>query len=121
MVADQRADNRQRVVLKEDLGRLHYPVLLEEADDFQNIRPDRASLHPAAGILTLQASVCFIDYMYRHFGSPYRLNDQPCANIFLFSIASHPRAGNTLKPFIYGFFRLFDEPAVILTEILLHR
>ena len=66
VIADQRTYNRQRVILKEDLCRLHHLVFLKQADDFRNIRLNRASLHTAAGILALQAAIRFINYMYGH-------------------------------------------------------
>ena len=70
VVADQRADDGQRVVLEKNLRSFHHPVLLEQADHFGNVRLNRTSQHTAAGILTLQASISFINYMYRHFRPP---------------------------------------------------
>ena len=61
VVADEGADDRQRIVLKEDLSRFHHPVLLEQADYFRNVRLNRTSQHTAAGILALQASISFIN------------------------------------------------------------
>ena len=54
------ARERQRIVLKKDLRRFHHPVLLEKADDFRNIGLNGTSLHAAAGILALKASVGFV-------------------------------------------------------------
>ena len=70
MVADEGADDGQRIVFKKDLSRFHHPVLLEQADYFRNVRLNRTSQHTAAGILALQASISFINYMYGHCGPP---------------------------------------------------
>ena len=60
MVADQRADYGKGIVLEKDLRSFHHPVFLKEADDLRNIGLNGTSLHAAAGIFTLQASVGFI-------------------------------------------------------------
>ena len=70
MVADEGADDGQRIVFKKDLSRFYHPVLLEQADYFRNVRLNRTSQHTAAGILALQASISFINYMYGHCGPP---------------------------------------------------
>jgi hypothetical protein len=60
MIADQGADNGKGIVLEKDLRSFHHPVLLEKADDLRNIGLNGTSLHAAAGILALKASVGFV-------------------------------------------------------------
>ena len=65
VVADQRADRRQGVVLKQHTARFVELVGLQKADDLGNIGVDRAALL-AAGHLAAKAVVCFVHYVQRH-------------------------------------------------------
>ena len=75
VVADQRTDHRQRVVVEQDLRGLHHSVLFKEPDDLRNIGVNRTSLVAAHRIFTLQTTVCFVDDMYWHLNPPLTLKN----------------------------------------------
>ena len=60
MIAYKRADDRQRIVLEQDLSGLHHLVLFEQANDLRDICLNRASLHTAERLLALETTVGFI-------------------------------------------------------------
>ena len=65
VVADQRTDRRQGVVLKQHPARLIELVGFEQADHFRDVGVDRAALL-AARVLAAQAVVRFVHYMQCH-------------------------------------------------------
>ena len=69
MVADQRADRRQRVVFKERPARLVELAVEHHADDLRDRRVNRAALL-ALGHLAAQAALGLLENVNRHGNHP---------------------------------------------------
>ena len=80
VVADQRADGGEGVVLKEHPAGLVELAVLQEPDDLRDIGVDGAAL-PAAGLLAAETAVGLFHYMQRHIVSSNR-SDIVCPGQF---------------------------------------